>query len=165
MSLNVKLQVYRGLLANLPPTTGSPGVLAWTTDSNELYIDTGTAFQRVSANNRVFNVASPAALTSLAGVQLGDLALSASDNKTYILNAFPSSNAANWVAIAVTSGTTIQGLGSPVAHEWVAYIDNNGVQHLSQPSFADISGLLAQTQLPATIGAGSSLTAIDLGTF
>src|SRR5947208_16661598 len=44
MALNVALQVYRGTLANLSAlaTTGKAGVLAWTTDTNELYVDAGS---------------------------------------------------------------------------------------------------------------------------
>src|SRR5947208_14181495 len=44
MALNVALQVYRGTLANLSAlaTTGKQGVLAWTTDTNELYVDAGS---------------------------------------------------------------------------------------------------------------------------
>lgn len=163
MALNVKIAVYRGLLANLPTSTGQAGVLAWTTDSNELFIDTGTAFQKLANDNAVFQVANPAALTGLSA-KIGDLAVSASDGKTYILTAFPASTAGNWTAIA-SNGTTIQALGSATAHEFVTYIDASGVQHLAQPAFSDISGVLAQTQLPATINAGSNLTLIDAGSF
>jgi hypothetical protein len=171
MALNVKLQLYRGLLANLPATTGAPGVLAWTTDSNELFIDTGTAFQRIAPDNRVFNVTN---VNQLAGLpaQLGDIAVllggsPAVPTATYVLTSYSSPFVqGDWTLISTsTTGTGIQPLGSPTLHEFVTYIDSNGVQHLAQPSFADISGNLSQTQLPATIGAGSSLTAIDAGTF
>lgn len=181
MALNVKLQVYRGTLANLSAlaTTGAAGVLAWTTDSNELYVDlgsggagigTGNAWQKVAADNAVFDVANPAALTAL-DAKIGDLARSASDNNTYILAAYPATTAGNWKIIAATSSAAPSGmtdvtyLAGPTAHEWVTYIDSTGTQHLSQPSFSDISGSLAQTQLPATIGAGSSLTDFDCGSF
>lgn len=162
---NVKIAVLRGLLANLPATTGQAGVLAWTTDSHELYVDDGTAFQKLASDIAVFNVANPTALTALSA-KIGDVAVSASDGKTYILTGFPASTAANWVPIATSNnGAPVQGLASGVAHEWVSYIDAAGVQHLTQPSFADISGTLSQTQLPASIGAGSNLTLIDCGTF
>jgi hypothetical protein len=169
MPLNVKMALYRGLLANLPSSTGQPGILAWTTDSNELFIDTGTAFQRLGQKHTVFNVANPAALTGLAA-NVGDIAVSASNGVTYILTAFPASNSANWTTIATVTPqnpamTDVQWLGAPVVHEFVTYISSDGVQHLAQPSFADISGFLAETQLPATIAAGSSLTLIDAGTF
>jgi hypothetical protein len=35
------------------------------------------------------------------------------------------------------------------AHQWIAYIDTAGVPHQSQPSFSDISGTVAASQLPA----------------
>lgn len=173
MSINVAIQVYRGTYAALStlPSTGKQGVLAWTTDTQQLYMDTGSgtgipaAWQPLASDIAVFQgVASQAAMTALAA-KIGDLALRTDNNLTYILTAAPASNAANWVSIAVTSGTTIQGLASGTPHEWVSYIDTNGVQHLTQPSFADISGQLSQAQLPTTIGAGSSLTNVDCGTF
>jgi hypothetical protein len=176
MALNVAMQVYRGTLAHLQAlaTTGKAGVLAWTTDTYELYVDIGSgnpgvgpgnAWQRISNDISVFTAASQAAQVALANVQIGDLCTRTDQNLTYILTASPSSAFANWTPIAVTSGTTIQGLAGPTAHEWVEYIDTNGVQHLTQPAFTDISGSLAQTQLPATIGAGTTLTDFDCGTF
>ena len=153
--------------------------MAWTTDSLEMYVDlgsgspgigSGNAWQRVTPGNAVFSVATPSGLTALAA-QIGDLALSASDNNTYILTAYPPTSAPNWKIIAASSSsapvgyTDVQWLASATAHEFVTYIDSSGVQHLAQPSFGDISGQLAQTQLPTTIGAGSSLTDVDLGTF
>jgi hypothetical protein len=164
MASNVAIQLYRGLLANLPATTGKPGVLAWTTDSNELFVDNGSAFQKLSNDIAVFTAASQSAMTALAA-KIGDLCTRTDVNQTFILTAFPATTAANWTPIAITSGTGIQGLVSGTAHQWVSYIDQAGVQHLTQPSFSDISGSLTQTQLPATIGAGSSLTSIDCGTF
>jgi hypothetical protein len=178
MPINVKIQTFRGTLASLSAlaTTGFPGVLAWTTDSNELFVDLGSgnpgigpgnAWQPVNGRHNVFNVATPAALTALVAY-LGDFAVSASDGKTYVLTSFPSSTLANWTPIATMetgTGVDVTPLGAPTAHEWVTYIDASGVQHLAQPAFTDISGLLAQTQLPVTIGAGASLTNIDCGTF
>ena len=173
MALNISIQVYRGTYTNLStlPSTGKQGVLAWTTDTQQLFMDTGTgtgiptAWQPLASDIAVFqSVANQAAMTALAA-KVGDLALRTDDNLTYILTAAPASTAGNWVPIAVTSGTTIQGLASGTAHEWVSYIDTSGVQHLTQPAFSDISGQLAQTQLPTSIGAGSSLTDIDCGTF
>lgn len=173
MALNVALQLYRGTYAALSalPSTGHAGVLAWTTDSNQFFVDSGTgtgipaAWTLIGSDIVVFQgVASQAAMIALAA-KVGDLALRTDNNQTYVLTAFPASTVGNWVSVAVTSGTTIQGLATGTAHEWVSYIDTSGVQHLTQPSFADISGQLAQTQLPTTIGVGSSLTSIDLGTF
>ena len=179
MASNVAIQLYRGTLTNLASlaSTGKAGVMVWTTDSNQFFVDAGSgtagygnpgsgkAWIAVGSDITVFSaVANSAAMTALAA-KVGDLALRTDTNQTNVLTAYPPTVAANWVAIGVTTGTTIQGLASGVAHEWVSYIDNSGVQHLTQPSFADISGQLAQTQLPTTIGAGSSLTDIDCGTF
>jgi hypothetical protein len=172
MANNVAIQVYRGLRANLAAlaSTGKAGVLAWTTDSNEFFVDSGTgtgigtAWLPIANDIAVFTAVSQAAMIALAA-KVGDLCTRTDNNLTYILTAFPASTAGNWTPIAVTSGVTIQGLVAGTAHEWVSYIDNSGVQHLTQPAFSDISGQLAQTQLPTTIGAGSSLTDIDCGTF
>lgn len=173
MSLNVAIQLYRGTYATLStlPSTGKAGVLAWTTDTQQFFVDTGsgtgipTAWQPIGSDIAVFSgVANQAAMTALAA-KVGDLALRTDTNLTYVLTAFPATVAGNWVPIAVTSGTTIQGLASGTAHEWVSYIDTTGVQHLTQPTFFDIAGQLSQTQLPTSIGAGSALTDIDCGTF
>ena len=40
----------------------------------------------------------------------------------------------------------IQPLGSATSHQWVQYTGSDGVQHLSQPAFTDISGTAAITQ-------------------
>lgn len=176
MALNVKLQLYRGTLANLQTlaTTGAAGVLAWTTDSLELYVDSGTgnpgigpgnAWQRVTPDNKYFTAASQAAMLALPA-QIGDIADRTDLHQNWILTAFPATTLGNWSPLSPDSSTTgIVGLAGPTAHEFVTFIDNNGVQHLAQPSFADISGQLSQTQLPTTIGVGTSLTDIDLGTF
>jgi len=180
MALNVKLQVYRGPLADLQTlaSTGAVGVLAWTTDSNELYVDLGSgspgvgpgnAWQRVAADNAVWSGQPHTNLSSFTNAKLGDFALANDNNLTYVLTTYPPTNNANWTAVAqsapVAGYTDVQWLASATAHEWVTYIDSSGVQHLAQPAFSDISGSLAQTQLPASIGVGSSLTDIDLGTF
>ena len=170
MALNIKIQTYRGTKSDLASlaSTGFAGVLAWTTDSNELFVDSGSgsgigsAWMPIHAGHSVFTVANQAALITLATSNIGDFAISSGNGITYILAALPASTAGNWTAITQPDVTP---LGAPVVHEWVTYIDAAGVQHLSQPAFTDISGLLAQTQLPATIGAGSSLTNIDCGTF
>jgi len=173
MASNVAIQLYRGTYAALStlPSTGHAGVLAYTTDSNQFFVDSGSgtgipaAWVPVGSDIAVFQgVATQAAMIALAA-KVGDLALRTDNNLTYVLTAYPASTSGNWVPVAVTSGTTVQGLASGTAHEWVSYIDTAGVQHLTQPSFADISGQLAQTQLPTTITTGSSLTSIDCGTF
>ena len=53
MALNLKLAVYRGPLADLAvlATTGQAGVVAWTTDTNELYVDAGSGSAGIGAGN------------------------------------------------------------------------------------------------------------------
>lgn len=175
MANNVKLAVYRGTRANLAAlaSTGQAGVLAWTTDSNELFVDSGSgtgiglanAWIPISSDISYFTAASQAAMTALAA-KVGDLADRTDLHQNFILTAYPATTPGNWVAISPDASTTgIVGLSSGTAHEWVSYVDLSGVQHLTQPQFSDISGTLAESQLPATIGAGSNLTLIDCGTF
>jgi hypothetical protein len=176
MALNVKMAMYRGTLAHLQAlaTTGQQGVLAWTTDSNEIYVDAGSgspgvgpgnAWQRIANDVSYFTAANQSAMTALAA-NLGDIADRTDLHQNFMLTAYPATVAGNWTAISPDSSVTgLVGLAGPTAHEWVSYIDTSGVQHLTQPAFTDISGSLAQTQLPATIAAGSSLTLIDCGTF
>ena len=165
MALNTAVQIYRGLKVNLPATTGKAGVLAWTTDSNELFVDTGTAFQPLSNDISVFTAANQSAMTALAA-KVGDIADRTDLHQNFILTAYPATNAGNWTVLSPDASIQgIVGLSSGTAHEWVSYVDTSGVQHLTQPAFSDISGSLSQTQLPATIGAGTSLTTFDAGTF
>ena len=173
MALNTALQVYRGLRSSLASlaSTGKIGVLAWTTDSNEFFVDSGsgtgigTAWLPIANDIAVFTAASQAAMTALSA-KIGDLADRTDLHQLFILTAFPASSAGNWTAISPDASVTgIVGLSAGVAHEFVSFVDHSGVQHLTQPSFADISGSLAQTQLPASIGAGTSLLSIDCGTF
>lgn len=173
MALNIAVQVYRGLRSNLASlaSTGHAGVLAWTTDSNELFVDSGSgtgigsAWLPLANDISYFTAASQTAMTALAA-KVGDLCDRTDLHQIFILTAYPATTAGNWQAISPDSSVTgIVGLSSGVTHEWVSYIDQSGVQHLTQPSFTDISVQLAQTQLPTTIGSGSSLTSIDCGTF
>lgn len=180
MSANVKIQLIRGLKTNLPTTFGAAGVLAWTTDSNELFIDTGTALQTLANNIAVFTAASQSAMIALAA-KIGDHCDRTDLKQIFILTAFPASTVGNWTAVSPDSSITgIAGLSSGTTHEWVSYIDSSGVQHLTQPTFSDLSGTatanqvpslsslngaVTQLQLPTTIGSGSNLTSIDCGTF
>lgn len=175
MAMNVKISVYRGTLSSLSTlaSTGQAGVLAWTNDSNELYVDSGSgvgigvgnAWLRTVADNKLFTAASSGAMVALAA-GIGDFCNRTDLNQIFLLTAYPATTAGNWIALSPNSSITgIVGLSGPTASEWVSYVDASGVQHLSQPAFTDISGTLAQTQLPATIGAGSNLTLIDCGTF
>lgn len=173
MALNTAIQVFRGVRANLAAlaSTGSAGVLAWTTDSHELFVDSGsgtgigTAWLPIANDISVFTAANQAAMVALAA-KVGDIADRTDLHQNFILTAFPASTVGNWTALSPDASVTgIVGLSSGTAHQWVSYVDLSGVQHLTQPSFADISGQLSQTQLPTSIGAGSSLTSIDCGTF
>lgn len=173
MALNVAVAVYRGVRANLAAlaSTGHAGVIAYTTDSQEFFVDSGsgtgigTAWLPVGNTISLFTAVNQAAMVALAA-KIGDLCDRTDLHQNFILTAFPASTPGNWIAISPDASVTgIVGLSASVAHQWVAYIDTAGVQHLSQPSFADLSGSLSQTQLPASIGAGSSLTVIDCGTF
>lgn len=186
MAINVKLAVYRGVLSHLQSlaSTGQQGVLAWTTDSNELYVDNGSgtagigapgagyAWTKVAASTALFTAASSTAMTALEA-QVGDLCDRTDVHQIFILTAYPASTAGNWTALSpdatitgLAAGTTgVTGLSGATANEWVAYIDTSGTQHLSQPAFSNLSGAIAQTQLPATITSGSTLTLIDCGSF
>jgi hypothetical protein len=179
MALNVAVQLYRGTRASLASlaSTGHAGVLAWTTDSNEFFVDqgsgtagignegSGAAWIAVGNSIGYFTAANQAAMVALAA-KVGDLCDRTDLKQIFILTASPASSAGNWQAISPDASVTgIQGLSSGTAHQFVSFIGTDGTQHLTQPSFADISGSLTQTQLPASIGAGSSLTSIDCGTF
>jgi|GEM_PF-6941143 hypothetical protein len=173
MALNLTVQVYRGLKANLAAlaSTGKAGVLAWTTDSNELFVDSGSgtgigvAWLHLANGISYFTAANQAAMVALSA-KIGDICDRTDLKQNFLLTAYPASTAGNWTAISPDASVTgIQGLVQATAHEWVSYIDASGVQHLTQPSFADISGQLSQTQLPTSIGAGSALTSVDCGTF
>jgi hypothetical protein len=217
MALNIAIQVYRGTLANLASlaSTGKAGVLAWTTDTNELYVDTGSgsgipaAWSRVASDMVAVN-AQTGTSYSVAGSDRAKLVTFSNASPvavtlpqaTAIGGAFPS----GWTAVfenigagvvtitpttstinggasitlgqfqsvriisdgtnyfAITGKTSIAVTG-PVAHEFATSNNADGSLNLAQPAFTDISGVLSQTQLPASIGAGSNLTSIDAGTF
>jgi len=38
------------------------------------------------------------------------------------------------------ASTTVRGVASATAHDWVQYVDSQGVQHLAQPNYSDIAG-------------------------
>lgn len=173
MALNVAIAVYRGTRASLTTlaSTGHAGVLAWTTDSNEFYVDSGTgtgigtAWLPVANDIAVFTAANQASMVALAS-KVGDLCDRTDLHQVFILTAYPATAIGNWTAISPDTSTSgIVGLSSGTVSKWVSYVDTSGVQHLTSPSFSDLTGNLAQTQLPSTVGAGSSLTVIDCGTF
>lgn len=160
MALNVIMQLYRGTKANLAAlaSTGKAGVLAYTTDTQELYVDSGAgvgigpgnAWLRHAASNTVTTAATQAARLALANQLLGDICVQTDTAVTYVLTALPSSVNGNWTAIGVST--------APVT----SVNTHTGAVVLQ---FTDFTGQITQAQLPTTIGAGSALTSIDLGTF
>lgn len=217
MAINVKLALYRGPLVDLTTlaSTGQAGVLAWTTDTNELYVDSGSgtgigagnAWLRVAQDLVAVNAqtgttytiaatdrsklvtlsnASPVAVTipvaTGAGFPAGYIAkiqnigagTATLTPTTSTINGAASlallqyqsidlvSDGTNWHAL---TGVTVFPVTTPVAHEFATGMNSSGVLSLAQPAFTDISGTLAQTQLPATINSGSNLTLVDCGTF
>lgn len=217
MALNVAVQVFRGVLANLAAlaSTGKAGVLAWTTDTNELYVDSGsgtgigTAWLRVAGKEVGINAQVGTSYTVL-GSDLGKLVTLA--NAGAVAVTLPQATAASgafapgwWaefenrgagtVTITPTTSTingganvvlatnnsikiisdgtnyfALQGksaivVTSPVSHQFATSNNADGSLNLAQPAFTDISGVLTQAQLPASIGAGSNLTSVDCGTF
>ena len=160
MAINVKIALYRGTKANLGAlaSTGQAGVMAFTTDSRELYVDTGSgtgigpgnAWIRAAANNNVQTAANQAARLALSNVLLGDMCVQTDTGTTYVLTALPSSTNGNWTAIGLASAPVTSVAG------------RTGAVTLS---FSDLSSVLTQAQLPASIGAGSNLALIDCGSF
>lgn len=217
MALNVAVQVYRGTLANLSAlaTTGKAGVLAWTTDTNEIYVDAGSGSAGIGPGNAwqkiindVFSVNAQVGTSyTVLSSDRGKLVTLA--NASAVAVTLPQAGAtfpAGWYAefenrgaglVNITPTTsTINGGASitlatnnsvkivsdgtnyfallgktaiavtgAVAHQFATSNNADGSLNLAQPAFTDISGALAQTQLPATIGTGSSLTNLDCGTF
>jgi hypothetical protein len=160
MALNVAVQLYRGTFANLSAlaSTGKAGVLALATDTNQLYIDAGSgtagigaghAWQRVSTDVTVQTAANQAARLALTA-QVGDICLQTDNSTTYILTALPASTNGNWSAIGLATAPVTSVAGK------------TGAVTLA---FTDITGTITQTQLPTTIGSGSSLTSVDCGSF
>jgi len=219
MAINVKFAVYRGTLANLSAlaSTGQAGVIAWTTDTHEFYVDSGSgtgigagnAWQRVAndvvdVNAQVgttytvlntdrgklvtFNNAAAVAVTLPQATTIGGNFPSGwyveFENRgagtvtitptTSLINGGASLTLATNNSVKVISdgtnyfallGKTAINATGAVSHQFATSNNADGSLNLAQPAFADISGSLAQTQLPATIGAGSALTVFDCGTF
>jgi hypothetical protein len=217
MANNVAIQIYRGTLANLSAlaSTGKAGVLAWTTDTNELYVDSGsgsgipTAWTRVVGKEGGVNAQVGTSYTFVASDLSKLVTLS---NASAVAVNLPQATAvggnfaSGWfvevenrgagtvtitpttsqingganIALAtnnsvkiISDGTNyfaLQGksainVTSAISHNFATSNNADGSLNLAQPAFTDISGAIAQTQLPATITAGSSLTSVDCGTF
>ena len=160
MALNVAIQVYRGTKANLSSlaSTGKAGVLAWTTDTQELYVDSGSgtgigpgnAWLRLANDVTVSTAANQAARLALTNQLIGDICVETDTGVTYVLTALPSSTNGNWQAIGIASAPVTSVAG------------RTGAITLS---FTDLSGTITEAQLPASIGSGSNLTNMDCGTF
>lgn len=160
MANNVKLQTYRGTKANLAAlaSTGKVGVLAYTTDTQELYVDSGSgtgigpgnAWLRLAGDNTVTVVADQTARLALANQLLGDIVVQQDTGITYVLTALPASSNGNWTAIGIAT--------APVSSV-------NGHTGAVVLAFSDFAGQITQAQLPTSIGAGSALASIDCGTF
>ena len=122
MALKLKLEVYRGLKAALGSlaSTGAAGVLAYTTDSQELYVDSGTgtgigpgnAWLRVAADNAVTTDANQAARLAEANALLGDISVQTDTGVSYMLTALPSSVNGNWTAIGNTGTSDVTSVNS-----------------------------------------------------
>lgn len=217
MAINVKLQVYRGTLANLSAlaTTGAAGILAYTTDTNELYMDAGSGSAGIGAGNAWQRIAQDlVAVNAQVGTTYTLLNTDRSKLLTFknaaaiavtlpVIGAtFPlgwqcliSNQGAGTATLTPTTSTidgaasltlttgqgvtlisdgtnyfTVRGLGTIVAtgalaNNFVTAIAANGAATLAQPAFTNLSGTATQTQLPVTIGTGTSLTSFDCGTF
>ncbi len=165
MALNVSIQIYRGTKAALASlaSTGKVGVLAYTTDTQELYVDSGSgtgigpgnAWLRFAPDNKVFTDANQAARLAESTALIGDFSVQTDTGVTYVLQALPASTNGNWTAIGVASVPVSSVFGRTGAV----------VAQANDYAFSQISGTLSQAQLPASIGAGSNLTTIDAGTF
>lgn len=185
MALNVAMQVYRGTLANLSAlaSTGKAGVLAWTTDTNEIYVDSGsgtgigTAWLRLANKEVGVNAQVGTTYTVLTG-DLGKLVTLTNAGAIAVTlpqatssgGAFP----AGWWAEFETRGagtatitpttSTINGAASiTLGTNQSVKIVSDGTNYFALGG--SITGQITQAQLPTTIGAGSALTSMDLGTF
>lgn len=194
MALNTSQQIYRGVKANLAAlaSTGHIGVLAYTTDTQELYVDTGAgtgigagnAWIRFAPNSKVYSDANLAARTAApSGARtplLGDFSVQADTGVTYVLQTAPSTTAGNWTAIGLASApvTSVFGRTGAVvatANDY-AFSQISGTAGLAQGGTnADLSATGGATQFIAqnaahvisarVIAAADLPTVIDLGTF
>lgn len=149
MALTETIQLYRGTRANLAAlvSTGHQGVMVWTTDTNEIYVDSGTgtgigtAWLRIANDITVQTAANQTARLALTA-NIGDIALQTDNSTTYILTASPASTNSNWQIIGLST--------APV-------VSVNGHAGAVSLTFADFAGQqITQAQLP---------TVIDCGTF
>ncbi len=94
MAFTELIQVIRGVRANLTSlaSSGKAGVMIWTTDTNEIYVDSGTgsgigtAWLRLANDIQVQVAATQTARLALTA-NIGDIALETDNSTTYILTA------------------------------------------------------------------------------
>ena len=135
MALNVAVQVYRGTLANLSAlaTTGKAGVLAWTTDTNEIYVDAGSGSAGIGPGNAWQKIVNDViSVNAQAGTSY--TVLSSDRGKLVTLT--------NASAVAVT----LPQAGSSFPVGWFAEFENRG------------AGLVTITPTTSTINGGATVT-------
>jgi hypothetical protein len=148
MALTEPIQLYRGTHASLVSlaSSGHQGVMLWTTDTNEVYVDSGTgsgigtAWLRIANNVSVQIAANQAARLALTA-NIGDIVLQTDTSTTYILTASPASTNGNWTAIGLSTApvTSVNGHTGAVA---LTFSDFTGQQ-------------ITQSQLPSVIDCGT----------
>jgi hypothetical protein len=149
MALNVAMQVYRGVLANLATlaTTGKAGVLAWTTDTNEIYVDSGTGSPGIGAGNAWQKVASDL------------VAVNAQVGTTYAIQGSDRSKLITFTNAAAVAATIAQA-GSTFPIGWNTQIINRGAGTVTiTPATSTING-----GANITVATGQSLEIISDGT-
>ena len=137
MAINVKVALYRGTLANLSAlaSTGQAGVLAWTTDTHEFYVDfgsgtgigSGNAWQRVA--NDVVDV----------NAQVGTSYTVLNTDRAKLVT-FTNASA---VAVTLPQATSI---GGNFPSGWCAEFESRG------------AGLVTITPTTSTINGGANIT-------
>lgn len=144
MSLNVAMQLYRGTLANLSAlaTTGKAGVLAWTTDTNELYVDSGSGSAGIGSGNAWQKVANDL------------VAVNAQVGTTYTLLATDRSKLVTF-SNASSIAVTIPQAGTSFPAGFICLLSNQGVGTVTlTPTTSHIDGA---TNLALTTGQGVTL--------
>jgi hypothetical protein len=135
MALNVAVQVYRGTLANLSAlaTTGKAGVLAWTTDTNEIYVDAGSGSAGIGPGNAWQKIVNDVvSVNAQAGTSY--TVLSSDRGKLVTLT--------NAAAVAVT----LPQAGATFPAGWYAEFENRG------------AGLVTITPTTSTVNGGTTVT-------
>ena len=149
MALNVAVQVYRGTLANLSAlaTTGKAGVLAWTTDTNEIYVDAGSGSAGIGPGNAWQKVASDLVAVN---AQVGTTYTVAGSDRSKLVTL------KNAGAIAVT----LPQAGASFPAGWIATFSNQGAGTATvTPTTSTINGVAFVTLL-----SGQSVDIVSDGT-